>query len=333
MSDITVTEESSLPLALRDDTILTALIKAEARVDAFVKIKIYALKATTNNDWVALGNRPYLQDTGTEKIAALFSPVVSMPDITKESFPDGHYTYFCDGMASWGGKEIPVMGSRSSKDKFFVQYDYVDDGNKKKRVELSTDELLGRIDSGDVRKSALTNYRNNAIKDVLGLEGVTWEDLEAAGIKKQDVVGVEYGGDEQSPEAKDNKSKIATLMTEMYGPNYSARLKELTAWETKDGQKRAGKTSLNGVSDKQMYVIYGKVKTAYEAWQKQPKPELLGVGSKRFGDAVKAVERGKTEKEVNDLITMGIGIFTPDAIDELKNAGEAAKANLNDPQF
>lgn len=314
MKDLEIINKN-MPLAiLQNDAILTAVVKAEARVTAFVKIKQLSLKATTCHDWVSLGGRPYLQDTGTEKIAGLFSPIVSTPIISREDFPDGHYMYTCDGEAEWGGKRIPVMGSRSSRDKFFIQYGKDDKGN---RVDLPTEELLIRIDPGDVRKSALTNYRNNAIKDVLGLEGITWTDLEVAEIKKSEVVGVEYGGQEQSKDAKDNASKIKTMMKEMYGNNYGSQLKELTKWTNKDGKEIQGKTSLSGVKDSQMNVIYRKIKDAYGAWKNQPAPELLNSKSKRFKDAVKAVGITETPKRVDELLALADGIFDAQAIKDL----------------
>lgn len=288
---VTAVEESSLPLALRDDSVLTAVIKAEARITAFVKIKQLSLKATTCHDWVNLGGRPYLQDTGTEKIAGLFSPTVSKPIITRENFPDGHYMYTCDGEAIWGGKSIPVMGSRSSRDKFFIQYDHITENGQRKRVELSTDELLKRINPGDVRKSALTNYRNNAIKDVLGLEGITWEDLlEAAGIKKDDVLGVEYNQTEMSEGAKDKAKETEKMLVEMYGKDYGAQLARITENKDRGGKLWPGIKTLAGCSEKKLPIVHRQVRKEYDAWKKtsgkkeptQPKTELLGMQSKEY---------------------------------------------------
>jgi hypothetical protein len=333
---ITLTEENALAL-LQDDKILTAVVKAEARVTAFIQIKKLSLKATTPLDWANLGGKPYLQDTGAEKVAGLFSPTIGVPIITKEFAPDGHYTYFCDGLASWGGKEIPVMGSRSSKDKFFVQYDYETIDGKRKRVELSIEELISRIDPGDVRKSALTNYRNNAIKDVLGLEGITWADLADAGIEKDDVSSVEYGNQEMDDKAKDKKAEIVKMMTEMHGKNYKKQLEELTANTDKNGKEWPGVKNLDRCSEKKLPIVHRQVKDVYDKWNAgnkketptTPANELLGKDSKRFKDAIKALEAATTSERVDELLALANGVFTPDAIKDLKEVGDNLKESFN----
>lgn len=340
---VTATEESSLPLALRDDSVLTAVIKAEARIAAFVKIKQLSLKATTCHDWVSLGGRPYLQDTGTEKIAGLFSPTVSKPMITRENFPDGHYMYTCDGEAFWGGKSIPVMGSRSSRDKFFIQYDYIEEKGTRKRVDLSTDELLKRIDPGDVRKSALTNYRNNAIKDVLGLEGITWADLEAAEIKKDDVVDVEYGRQEISGEAKDQAKDIEKMLIEMYGEDYGAQLARITENKDRNGKLWPGIKTLKGCSEKKMPIVFRQVKKEYGSWQKahgdksseksqsngdtSPKVELLGLQSQEYKNAKTAMDKANKDR-IDDILSSLAGTFTDGAIKGLTAYAKVKKEAL-----
>lgn len=325
--DVATEEESSLPLALRDDSILTAVIKAEARITAFVKIKQLSLKATTCHDWVNLGGKPYLQDTGTEKIAGLFSPTVSKPLIHRENFPDGHYMYTCDGEAFWGGKSIPVMGSRSSRDKFFVEYDYVkDEKGNRKRVDLSTEELLKRIDPGDVRKSALTNYRNNAIKDVLGLEGITWEDLEAAGIKKSDVVGVEYSNQEMSESGKSLIDTTEVMLVEMFGKDYGQQLANITENRDNKGKLWPGIKNFNGCSEAKLKVVHRQVKSAYDKWKKEGgkqktsnAPEsssnnLLGISSKEYKNAKDAMDKAATKERIQDILDTSRGIFAEAAI-------------------
>lgn len=338
---ITAAEESSLPLALRDDSVLTAVIKAEARITAFVKIKQLSLKATTSHDWVSLGGRPYLQDTGTEKIAGLFSPTVSKPNITRENFPDGHYMYICDGEAYWGGKSIPVMGSRSSRDKFFVQYDYTEKEGKRVRVELSTEELLMRIDPGDVRKSALTNYRNNAIKDVLGLEGITWEDLKAVGITKDAVTAVEYTPQSMSGDAQGKATEVEYMLVEMYGKDYAAQLVRITENTDQNGKKWPGIKTLAGCSEKKMPIVHRSVKKEYDAWKKtngkketaqasasKQSTPLLGTASTEYQTVKSEMTKADTGDRLDNLLSSLAGTFNEAAIKGLKAFAESQRPRV-----
>lgn len=338
--DLSITEESSLPLALRDDSVLTAVIKAEARIAAFVKIKQLSLRATTHHDWVNLGGKPYLQDTGAEKIAGLFSPTISKPIIARENFLDGHYMYTCDGDAFWGGKSIPVMGSRSSKDKFFIQYDYVEENGKRKRVDLSTEVLLERIDPGDVRKSALTNYRNNAIKDILGLEGITWSDLETAGIKKDDVVGVEYNNQQMSGDASDKAKDTEKMLVEMYGKDYATQLARITENRDKDGKLWPGIKKLDGCSEKKLPIVHRQVKKEYETWKKKSDKQepaqttssksstLLGTSSKEYQNAKDAMSTADKETRIDEILASTDGIFSDGAIKGLTAFAKSQKDKL-----
>lgn len=45
---------------------------AEKRIEAVKKIKIMALRLTNSRDWTDQGGKPYLQVSGSEKVARLF---------------------------------------------------------------------------------------------------------------------------------------------------------------------------------------------------------------------------------------------------------------------
>lgn len=348
-------EEQNLPALLSQDAVLMSVQRAKERIAAFVLIKQYALAATNKDDWSNIGGNPYLEDTGAEKVAGLFAPEIGRPTINREVFPDGHYMYTCDGIASWGGKSIPVMGTRSSRDKFFIEYDYEcdDRGNRKKddngrfiKVELSTEELLNRISAGNVRKSALTNYRNNAIKDVLGLEGVTWEELkEFADIDKKDVSGYEFTQTEMSGDAKDKAKEIERMLVEMFGKNYGQQLASLTENRDKSGKLWAGVKSLDKCSERKMAVVYGQVKKAYTAWEKDNKQnksstttkksstELLGTTSKDFDLVKEQMDKATDKERIDSLLSTLAGTFNDKAIKALNAYAKAKKGALEDVPF
>jgi len=175
--------------ALTDDTLIAIARQAEARIDAVVKIKQLALKVTNGGDWTDQGGKPYLMVSGAEKIANLFnvSWAFLTPEPIYEETPDGHYTFTYQGRFSMGGRSIEVEGSRSSKDKFFNQNDYINN----QKVEKAVGD---RDNKRDVKMAALTNLLGNGITRLLGIRNLAWADLaEYAGITKEQCGKVEYG--------------------------------------------------------------------------------------------------------------------------------------------
>jgi len=174
--------------ALTDDTLIAIARQAEARIDAVIKIKQLALKVTNGGDWTDQGGKPYLMVSGAEKIANLFnvSWAFLTPEPIYEETADGHYTFTYQGRFSMGGRSIEVEGSRSSKDKFFNQNEYVNN----QKVTLAVGD---RDNKRDVKMAALTNLLGNGITRLLGIRNLAWADLsEYAGITKEQCGKVEY---------------------------------------------------------------------------------------------------------------------------------------------
>jgi hypothetical protein len=152
------------------EAIRSAQERVLERIEAQKQLKLAALTFTTAEDWVfhrAEGGDaivPYLEDSGSEKLMHAFAieivkdgeQVIRYPeDETFEVVIEGRVraSVFSD---IW----YPETGSRWSGDGFFSR------GGKV------------RIDPGDVRKAATTNFYNRCIKKILGLRGLTVADLE-----------------------------------------------------------------------------------------------------------------------------------------------------------
>ena len=184
-----VEQEKFLPdMPISGSALLEVARQAEAYIEAMDKIKTLVLRITRPSDWVDMGGVPYLQATGAEKVARVFGVSWEIAEgyPRKEPLPDGHYMYVYRGKFRLGRHEIEVEGRRSSRDDFF-RVRYVRKGDKRERIELPPEE----VDEGNVRMAAFTNWINNGIKRLLGLRNLTWEDLEAAGIKRPEK-GVNY---------------------------------------------------------------------------------------------------------------------------------------------
>jgi hypothetical protein len=294
MADI-IDVRSGTPAPIADDDIMSIAQLAEQRVEAIKKIKQVALSVTNAHDWTDQQDRPYLQGSGSEKIANLFdiSWGFATPEPILEEDRDGHYTYTFRGWFRMGTRTIEVEGSRSSRDPFFIQYKYEGEGKDKKRFEVPVHE---RNNKRDVRMAALTNFLGNGISRILGIRNLSWEDLEAfAGIKKEDVRGIQYkkagekppikepgtkadgNGDKPQLDSKQMQLEIKRMLEEQHGSEAAAadKLQELTTWTNKDGKKFEGKrspfdlnTKENANGQTQTSVTYHQVKKAYEEWQK-----------------------------------------------------------------
>ncbi len=187
-------DKESIVTTLDTNELLSLAAVAEERVDAIVKIRNTAIKLTNSNDWVDQNGKPYLQASGSEKIAGAFGInwTFCNPEPLCEVEDDGHYTYTYQGLFTMAGRKIQVDGSRSSKDPFFKQYRYIKNagGGRDEKVEKTIAE---RDNKRDVKMAAYTNMIGNGITRILGIRNLTYADIEEfAGIKKEQLGKVEY---------------------------------------------------------------------------------------------------------------------------------------------
>lgn len=188
MNDQIVRGDIQAVVPMDGDDLMRIAEQAERRIDAVIKIKRVALKVTNAMDWVDQRDKPYLMASGSEKVANLFniSWRLLTPEPVLEVEPDGNYTYTYQGEFSMGNRTIQCEGSRSSRDKFFSQYEGSGDNRKAKSVE-------DRDNRRDVKMAAYTNLLGNGITRILGIRNLTYADLlEFAGIKKESLQKVEY---------------------------------------------------------------------------------------------------------------------------------------------
>jgi hypothetical protein len=248
--------EETMPVVLGADNLVQMAEFAEKRVEAIKRIKRAALAVTSVHDWVDQNGKPYLQVSGAEKIARLFgiSWRIDEPDLKVEE--DGHYSYTYKGYFTLGPTTIEAIGSRGSKDGFFSK-------------SHGDDVPASEIDRNDVKKSAYTNLLGNGITRMLGLRGMTWEEVKSAGIDQSKTGKVEYGKKAMSKDIKEQRDKIGEMIMEMSGGDKVAAsnlLMEYTSFVARDGKEVKGKSSLADLSEKAIPVTYGKVKEEYDRW-------------------------------------------------------------------
>lgn len=154
------------------DEIQRAVSRMLARIDATKRLKLAILSLTNPGDWCNHKTEgdpvgvPYLREQGAEKVVHAFEIEIEHDGgecVRYGNQPYEDYEWVYNGRAralQFSDVWYPIVGSRWSEDGFFTR------GGKV------------RPDPGDVRKSALTNFYNRAIKTVCGLRGLTWDEIE-----------------------------------------------------------------------------------------------------------------------------------------------------------
>ena len=164
------------------DNILYMAEKAEQYIKAMNKIMDAALKITSEYDWVLIGGKPYLQESGATKIARLFGISWQMigdnPKVQVDN--EGYKTFTYNARFMLKDQFIEAEGSRSMKDDFFG----------KKGGELKKPD---EIDERNVKMSAYTNCINNGIKRLIpNLRNIDVSVLTAAGLETGKMEGYTF---------------------------------------------------------------------------------------------------------------------------------------------
>lgn len=165
------------------DNILYLANKAEQYIEAMNRIMDAALKITTEYDWILIGGKPYLQESGTTKVARLFGisiQLIGQPTVEFDN--EGYKTFTYKARFMLKDQFIECEGSRSMKEDFFAK------AGKDKPLK-KPDE----IDERDVKMSAYTNCLNNGIKRLIpNLRNIDISALEKAGLEVGKIQGYTF---------------------------------------------------------------------------------------------------------------------------------------------
>ena len=179
--DLTARPADGGLLDTNTDNILYLAEKAEKYIVAMNRIMEAALKITCELDWVLIGGKPYLQESGATKVARLFGISIKLlgnPQVSVDS--EGYKTYTYKARFMLKDQFIECEGSRSMKDDFF---------SKSKAGRKKPDE----IDERDVKMAAYTNCMNNGIKRLIpNLRNIDVATLENAGLDASKITGYTF---------------------------------------------------------------------------------------------------------------------------------------------
>jgi hypothetical protein len=243
----------------------TELAEIERNIEFFKKVQQIALKLTRPEDWVDMGSSPYLMDRGAEKIGIAFGVDISDVKLSMEWNEDEqgrYYTFIASGKAYSKklGRYVEDIGVCSQRDKFFG---------------LANGKLLpmANVDMANIRRKAVTNLYSRLIKRVTGLMGVTWEDLERAGITKEATQKVDFKSGKKkveanlSPGALEKRSEIWRICLELSNANEAEAKKilaKISSFKDKDGKEHHIDDIANLTSEKWIEKIYARAMKLYE---------------------------------------------------------------------
>jgi len=234
---------------------------AEKRLERVKRFINLSLTVTTENDWVDFSGKPYLQKSGAEKIARLFGIGWKEPTMRREDKVDSkgpYYTIYFHGsfyLADKPEEMIHETGSCSSRDKFF--------GIKNEEYKDVED-----VDETNITKKAWTNWVNRGIKSIIGLNNLTWEQLQAAGLKKTagkvSFKKGEKGGTSQgTAEIKTKIGALCMFIAEGDKDKANEYYHQFADFEADDG-KKVKAPILDKLSDKWAARVYGDLKKEFE---------------------------------------------------------------------
>ena len=161
----------------------TELEQAEHAVEHVATMRRLALRVTARSDWQDLGGRPYLNHSGSMKVAALFGVSLidtSVAQVRERVDAKEVIRYVAKTTARFGARAVEAEGVASSDDRFF---------SRKAGKPLP----LSEVDLNSVRKKAVTNAQSRAVKMLLGLGGISWDEVRAAGVPREQVAAAVFG--------------------------------------------------------------------------------------------------------------------------------------------
>lgn len=193
---------------------------AKKRIEFFKSVAMLSLERTSVHDWTDQQGKPYLQCTGAEKLMALWG--VYTKDVKVEiemEVGTGLPAFKVTGRIGSRtlGTEMDVIGGRNANDDFFVGTSCIcghlrRDHGDEQRFECKGFVLRPKhVDLLDVQKAAYSNWIVNAVTRLIGMRGLTWEDVAKFTndrVTKETCTGkVEYRKPAQAQQASNSKTQ------------------------------------------------------------------------------------------------------------------------------
>ncbi len=177
----------------------------EQRVERFKKIHSLIFKITYDQDWIIQEHWKietqsklavaYLTGAGAERIMSAFGISLTNIACKKEPLANGHYYYIYEGVFSFNGQSFTAIGSCNTKKPIFS-------------ISRGTIIPPEEINEADIRKSAYTNLLTNGVTKLLGIRGLTEEQLRANGLNPKIII--QYRGKQLQQSQSQSQSQPQT---------------------------------------------------------------------------------------------------------------------------
>jgi hypothetical protein len=236
--------------------------EAEERAKLMNVLVPSLLKATHSGDIIDQGGKPFIADSGCEKIARVAGVSFGRPEVSSGFDEDEngkrYFSVTIRGYASILGQEIYEVGGCDEFDKFIAS----------RKLPFGQRKL-------EVEKKAFCNWRGRCVRTLLGMTGLRWVDLEKYGITSEGRTKVAYkegskshadGGKAEatSSEFEDVRQKIrAQILANLDNNEDDAKeaLVRLTSFTDKEsGKEVRGRENVSQLSEKWAFGLWAKIK-------------------------------------------------------------------------
>lgn len=228
------------------------------------KLKEFALKNISANNVIDEGGKPYIMENAVTAFRGPFG-----------IFEEGVVGFVIKENGSQSSIEDPdafkgelqairyngTIGSRTLGIKAsFEGGVYLDEKNKKFHDK---DDFIFYV------KKAKANFMGRGIRKLLGIDNVTWEDLEAHGIKKDGVSTVERKGAATGDETALRDSINKMLIDWVGKDKVSEKIYEYSSFpDKKTGKMVAGLTNTGALKGMRLKITHDKIKKGYDQFCK-----------------------------------------------------------------
>jgi len=157
----------------------------ERAAEAHKRIVMATVKMTRPKHWKDFGGKPYLDGDGALALAKIglkiSEPVFEVQEVDTDRVVE------CTVLISWPEmcQEHWGLGSCSTRDKFFANTGEGCQYNQYLKQAGGNERLAKVLLLGHVKKKAYQNALSRGVRGVLGLLGITWEELGEVGITRE----------------------------------------------------------------------------------------------------------------------------------------------------
>lgn len=243
-----------------------------------------ALKALKPHDIQDFDGKPYLEGEGAARIMA----VVRGFKVGEAKFNidqiHPHFFIECAIPMEFMGATTVALGDCSTADPFFTGRDGQSGQYKRHLDRTGSEAMAGRLIVGDAKKKARENAISRGVTELLGLKGLTWDDLGKMGFSRSDAgASVSFrkgsqGGDVASDDDKTLQTKLYNALVKICNSSdekiMAATLQSLTKFRGKDGKDVPGVTSIKMLTGKRLSITLEKAQNLAGQKAESAEPEI-----------------------------------------------------------